>query len=107
MMMAISTHSPTPQSTPTVQNTWGVWNVTNPEDEYCVVDGLSESEAKKMAERFTDDPEMVYIDPESGVEHPGEYEARNGGATSDVTPQASQMPKRSGNEDLSFDNPSL
>lgn len=86
-MLAQTQESQIPNNKSKLKHTWGVWNVTNPNDEYCVVDGLSKDEAEQTAKEFTNDPEMVYIDPETGVEQDGDYEARENGAISDSNSQ--------------------
>lgn len=62
-----------------VEDTWEVWNVTNEEDEYLVLDGLGQKEAEEIAEQFTQDPSKKYFDEEKGIEVNAEFEARNGG----------------------------
>lgn len=62
-----------------VQDTWEVWNVTKSEDEFLVLDGLSEKEAEEIAEQFTQDPSKKYFDEEKGIEVNAEFAAKNGG----------------------------
>jgi hypothetical protein len=83
--------SQNPTSDNSLDNTWAVWNVTNPSDEYSVLEGLSEQEAKDLAQKLTDNPEKVYIDPETGVEHDGVFEARE---THTSTTESVQKPPK-------------
>lgn len=95
---ATPTTNTTPDPQPTPENntthTWGVWNVTNPNDEYSVIEGLSEEEAKDLAQTLTDNPEKVYIDPETGVEHDGIFEARESYNDTDTVQTPLQRPNK-------------
>jgi len=95
-MAANNTTNTSPHPTPenNTVNTWGVWNVTNPNDEYSVIEGLSEEEAKSLAQTLSDDPEKVYIDPETGVEHDGIFEARESYNNTETVQTPLQRPNK-------------
>ena len=86
-----------------IQDTWEVWNVTKEGQEFLVLQGLSESEAKTIAEEYSSNSSRTFYDEETQRELDADYEAREGGMPEQTIESKRTQPKQN-DLDFTMDN---